>query len=201
MLNGLVVSEVALSLVLLVSAGLLIRSFIRLQSIDPGFKPEGVLTARVQTPGVRYPTPVQRARFYTNALARISALPGVEQAAGITFLPMAPGGGIRTGYWRNDRPRPAAGEGTSTHVRPITPGFFKTMGIPMVVGRDFTPADQTESPQVTIISEAAARRIFPRRESDWPAASRCSSEILVRTRSSVSSRTSRSRRSTSMSFR
>ena len=84
----------------------------------------------------------QRAGFYTNALARISALPGVEQAAGITFLPMGRGGGMRTGYWRSDRPQPAAGEGSSTDVRPITPGFFKTMGIPMVAGRDFTPADQ-----------------------------------------------------------
>ncbi len=160
-LSGLVVAEVALSLVLLVSAGLLIRSFMRLQNIDPGFKPEGVLTARVQTPGVRYSTPAQRAGFYTNALSRISELPGVEQAAGITFLPMGRGGGMRTGYWRSDRPRPAPGEGSSADVRPITPGFFKTMGIPQVAGRDFTTADQTESPRVTIVSEAAARREFP----------------------------------------
>jgi putative ABC transport system permease protein len=160
-LSGLVVAEVALSLVLLVSAGLLIRSFMRLQNIDPGFKPEGVLTARVQTPAVRYPTPAQRAGFYTNALARISALPGVEQAAGITFLPMGRGGGMRTGYWRSDRPRPAAGEGSSADVRPVTPAFFRTMGIPMVAGRDFTAADQTDSPRVTIVSEVAARRIFP----------------------------------------
>jgi putative ABC transport system permease protein len=160
-LSGLVVAEVALSLVLLVSAGLLIRSFMRLQSIDPGFKPEGVLTARVQTPGLRYPTPKQRADFYTNALARISALPGVERAAAVTFLPMGRGGGMRTGYWRSDRPQPAAGEGSSTDVRPITPGFFKTMGIAQVAGRDFTPADQLDSPRVTIVSEAAARRLFP----------------------------------------
>jgi putative ABC transport system permease protein len=159
-LSGLVVAEVALSLVLLVSAGLLIRSFIRLQDIDPGFKPEGVLTARVQTPAVRYPTPQHRTSFYSNALARIRALPGVEQAAGVTFLPMGRGGGMRTGYWRSDRPRPAPGEGSSTDVRPITPDFFKTMGIGMVAGRDFTSADQTESTQVAIVSEAAARRIF-----------------------------------------
>ena len=133
----------------------------RLQNIDPGFKPEGVLTARVQTPGVRYSTPAQRANFYTNALSRITELPGVEQAAGITFLPMGRGGGMRTGYWRSDRPRPEPGAGSSAHVRPITPGFFKTMGIPMVAGRDFTTADLTESPRVTIISEAAARREFP----------------------------------------
>jgi putative ABC transport system permease protein len=160
-LGGLVVAEVALSLVLLAGAGLLIRSFIRLQSIDPGFKSEGVLTARVQTPGVRYPTPVQRATFYNNALARISTLPGVEQAAGVTFLPMARGGGMRTACWRSDRPQPAAGEAATTDVRPITPGFFTTMAIQVVAGRDFTPADQTDSPRVTVISEAAARRVFP----------------------------------------
>jgi putative ABC transport system permease protein len=160
-LGGLVVAEVALSLVLLAGAGLLVRSFIRLQSIDPGFRPEGVLTARVQTPGVRYPTPAARAAFYNDVLARIRTLPGVEQAAGVTFLPMGRGGGMRTGYWRSDRPQPAPGEGSTTDVRPITPGFFKAMGIPVVAGRDFTAADQTESPRVTIISEAAARREFP----------------------------------------
>jgi putative ABC transport system permease protein len=160
-LSGLVVAEVALSLVLLTGAGLLIRSFVRLQNIDPGFRSGGLLTARVQTPGVRYPTPAQRTSFYSNALARISALPGVEQAAGITFLPMARGGGMRTGYWRSDRPQPAPGSGSTTDVRPIMPGFFKTMSIPMVAGRDFTAADQTDAPRVTIISEAAARREFP----------------------------------------
>ena len=160
-LSGLVVAEVALSLVLLVGAGLLIRSFYRLQNIDPGFRPEGVLTARVQTPAVRYPTPVARAAFFNNALARISALPGVEQAAGITFLPMARGGGMRTGYWRSDRPQPGPGESSSTDVRPITPGFFKAMRIPVVAGRDFTAADRTDAPRVIIVSEAAAQRLFP----------------------------------------
>ena len=160
-LGGLVVAEVALSLVLLAGAGLLIRSFIRLQSIDPGFRSEGVLTARVQTPGVRYQTPAVRAAFYNDVLARISTLPGVDQAAGVTFLPMGRGLGMRTSYWRSDRPQPAPGEGSSADIRPITPGFFKTMAIPVVAGRDFAAADQTESPRVTIISETAARRVFP----------------------------------------
>lgn len=160
-LSGLVVAEVALSLVLLVSAGLLIRSFVRLQNIDPGFNAAGVLTASVQTPFVRYGSPQQRAGFYANALDRIRALPGVERAAGITFLPMGRGGGTRTSYWRSDRPQPGPGERTSTDVRPITPGFFKTMEIPLTAGRDFTAADGRESPRVTIVSESAAQRIFP----------------------------------------
>jgi putative ABC transport system permease protein len=161
MLGALVVAEVALSLVLLTGAGLLIRSFVRLQSVDPGFRTEGILTARVQTPGARYPTPAQRTAFYSRALERIRSLPGVEQAAGITFLPMARGGGMRTGYWRSDRPQPAPGSGFSTDVRPITPGFFKTMAIPMVAGRDFTASDRTDAPRVIIISEMAAQREFP----------------------------------------
>jgi putative ABC transport system permease protein len=161
MLGGLVVAEVALSLVLLTGAGLLIRSFVRLQNIDPGFRPEGVLTARVPLPGLRYSGPARRAAFDNDVLARIRALPGVEQAAGITFLPMARDGGSRTGYWPSDRPRPAPGEGSSADVRPITPGFFATMGIPMVAGRDFTSADQTETRPVAIVTEQAARRIFP----------------------------------------
>jgi putative ABC transport system permease protein len=161
MLAGLVIAEVALSLVLLAGAGLLIRSFVRLQNIDPGFRPEGVLTARVTTPGVRYPTPAARAAFVNNVLSRITALPGVERAAGASFLPMGRGLGMRTSYWRSDRPRPAPGESTSADVRPITPGFFNTMRIAMIAGRDFTAADQTESPRVAIVSEMAARRIFP----------------------------------------
>jgi len=159
-LSGLVVAEVAVSLVLLVGAGLLIRSFLRLQNIDPGFNPADMLTARVQMPAVRYPRPQQRADFYSNALARIRVLPGVEQAAAVTSLPMTRPGFMRTDYWRSDRPRPAPGAGSSADVRPITPNFFKTMGIRIVAGRDFTSADGTNSPRVAIVSEAAAQRIF-----------------------------------------
>jgi putative ABC transport system permease protein len=160
-LAGLVVAEVALSLVLLVGAGLLIRSFIRLQNIDPGFNPAGVLTARVQTPTVRYSSPQQRAGFYSDVLARIRALPGVEDAAAVTALPMSGRGFMRTSYWRSDRPEPAPGESSSADIRPITPDFFTTMGIRMVAGRDFTSADRIDSPRVAIVSERAAQRIFP----------------------------------------
>jgi predicted permease len=163
-LAGLVVAEVALSLVLLVGAGLLIRSFMRLQNIDPGFTPARVLTASVQTPFVRYPMPQQRADFYANALARIRALPGVEQAAAVTSLPMAGVGFMRTSYWRSDRPQPAPGEGSSADIKPITPNFFTTMGIPIVAGRDFWSADRRESPRVVILSELAARRLFPQED-------------------------------------
>ena len=120
-----------------------------------------MLTARVQTPGVRYPRLVSVADVLPERAGADRALPGVEQAAGVTFLPMARGGGMRTGYWRSDRPLPAPGQGPTTDVRPVTPGVLQDDGHPQVAGRDFTAADQTDSPRVPIISEAAARREFP----------------------------------------
>jgi putative ABC transport system permease protein len=158
-LGGLVVAEVALALVLLVSAGLLIRSFARVSNIDPGFTSQGLLTARVQTPAARYPGPASPA-FFTAALARISMLPGVEQAAAIGFLPMGRGPVMRTGYYRTDRPTPSPGEAPSTDVRPVTPNLFTTMGVTRIAGRDFNQADRIDSPAVTIVSEALARRVF-----------------------------------------
>jgi putative ABC transport system permease protein len=150
-LGSLVVAEVALSLVLLAGAGLLIRSFARLQGIDPGFRAEGVLTARVQLPGTRYEDDRRSAGFFTDAVSRIGVLPGVQQAAGISFLPLA-GLGIGTSFHLADQPPPAPGESPVTDVRPVTPGFFRTMGIPHLAGRDFAAADQADSPIVAIVS-------------------------------------------------
>ena len=159
MLSALVVGEVALSLLLLAGAGLLIRSFIRLQNVDPGFRGEGVLTARVQLPGARYSDPVKSAAFYTNAIERISALPGVTSAAGVSFLPMA-GPGMATSFYRTDRPTPPPGAAPTTQVRPITPGFFKTMAIPHVRGRDIGSSDSSDSALVAIVSETLVKRQF-----------------------------------------
>jgi len=158
-LGTLVAVEVALSLVLLSGAGLLIRSFSRLSHIDPGFRAEGLFTARVQLPGTRYDD--QRgAAFYTNVLDRISELPGVQSAAGVTFLPLA-GPGIGTSFWRTDQPTPAPGQAPTTDVTPVTPGFFRTMGIPHITGRDFTSSDRADSLPVAIINETMAKRHFP----------------------------------------
>jgi putative ABC transport system permease protein len=155
-LGGLVVTEVALSLVLLTGAGLLIRSFIRLQNIDPGFRAERVLTARVTLPATRYQQPPDSIAFFQNAVVRIRSLPGVQSAAGVSFLPMA-GPGIGTGFYRLDRPRPADGQMPSTQVRPVTPQFFRTMGIPHRGGRDFTDAETADSPPVAVVSEGLVR--------------------------------------------
>jgi putative ABC transport system permease protein len=158
-LGTLIVVEIAVSLVLLTGAGLLIGSFVRLQNIDPGFRAEGLLTARVQLPGARYDE-ARSAAFYPEALARIAAIPGVQRAAGVTFLPLA-GPGIGTSFHRLDQPPPAEGQAPSAQVRPVTPGFFRTMGIPQRAGRDFTAADRDETQEVVIVSEALARRHFP----------------------------------------
>jgi putative ABC transport system permease protein len=159
-LSTLVVVEVAVSLVLLAGAGLLIRSFVRLQDVDPGFRAGGLLTARVQVPSTRYPDDRRSSGFFTEAIARIRQIPGVTDAAAVSFLPFT-GPGMATSYWRADRPEPAAGEAGSTAVRPITTGWFRTMGIPQLAGRDVAPADDVDAPLVAVISESLARRDYP----------------------------------------
>ncbi|HEU4692410.1 MAG TPA: ABC transporter permease [Vicinamibacterales bacterium] len=153
-LGTLVATEVALSLVLLTGAALLVQSFVRLSNVNPGFRAEGLLTARVQVP---YESPGRRAGFYVDVVSRIAALPGVQSAAAISFLPLA-GGGIGTSFYRADRPEPAPGQAPVSDVRPVTPGFFRTMGIPQVMGRDFTSADRIDSPLVAIVNETLVTR-------------------------------------------
>jgi putative ABC transport system permease protein len=157
-LRTLVVAEVALSLVLLAGAGLLTRSFLKLQSVDPGFRAEGVLTANVQLPATRYDLP-QAGSFFRESLSRIAALPGVQHAAGASCMPV-PFACIGTSFWRVDRPKPADGQLASSQVRPITPGFFRTMGIPHVTGRDFSHSDTVDSVPVAIVSEELVRQQF-----------------------------------------
>jgi putative ABC transport system permease protein len=160
-LGALVVTEVALSLVLLAGAGLLIRSFIRLQNIDPGFRAAGVFTARMQLPGVRDPEPGRSSSFFTRAIESVAGIPGVRSAAGTSFLPLA-GPAIGTGFFRLDRPEPSPESRPTTTVRPITPGFFRTMGIPLVMGRDFDSSDRPDSSQhVAIVSAALVKRVYP----------------------------------------
>ena len=157
-LRALVVAEVALSLVLLAGAGLLMRSFVKLQSVDPGFRTEGVLTAGVQLPTTRYDFP-RAASVFRESLSRIAALPGVQHAAGASCLPV-PFPCIGTSFWRVDRPKPADGQLSSGQVRPITPGFFRTMGIPQMAGRDFSESDTGDSVPVAIVSEELVRQEF-----------------------------------------
>jgi putative ABC transport system permease protein len=158
-LRILVVAEVALSLVLLAGAGLLLRSFVKLQNVDPGFRPAGVLTMNVQLPGTRYQQP-QADSFFQESLSRIAALPGVQHAAGGTCQPM-PFSCTGTSFWRVDLPRPAEGQLSSASVRPVTPEYFRTIGIPHAIGRDFSHADTADSLPVAIVSEELVRQQFP----------------------------------------
>ena len=158
-LATLVVAEVALSLVLLTGAGLLIRSFIRLQNINPGFQAAGLFTARVSLPASGYDDDRKIGDFFSSVVSRIRSVPGVRSAAGVSFLPLS-GPGIGTSFYRTDKPIPAAGDQPITEVRPVTPDFFRTMGITQLAGRDISEADRVDSPQVAVVSDTLVKRYF-----------------------------------------
>ena len=156
----LIVSEVALSLVLLVGAGLLIRSFIHLRNTDPGFNPQHVLTASVSLPSARYSKDEQQAGFYREAIERAAQLPGVEAAAAILPLPLGENG-IETNFTIEGQPELSTGAQPTAGGRIITPDYIRAMSIPLIKGRTFTDQDTTEAPKVVLINETLARRFFP----------------------------------------
>jgi len=157
---ALVVSEIALSLVLTAGTGLLLRSFWRLANVDPGFRPQGVLTVPVGLPDRTYPTPERQSAFIREAVARISGLPGVGSAAAMSATPLG-GVGSATRFRVLDRPVPARGEEPSTNVRIVTPGLFRTLAIPLLAGRDFDERDVAGRPAVVVVSRGLAREFWP----------------------------------------
>jgi putative ABC transport system permease protein len=158
--SALVVAEVGLSLVLLVGAGLLLKSFVRLTRVSPGFEPARVLTMRLGLPGVRYPEPRKKAEFYESLLGRVRALPGVEAAGATISLPLGGSnlsvgrGFIREG--QSERP----GEGTNAAYFVVTPDYFRAVRVPVVRGRAFDERDTEDAPKVIIVNETLARRHF-----------------------------------------
>ena len=156
--SALVTAEVGLSVALLVSAGLLLRSFWRLQDVNPGFKPDHLLTMRVSLPRNRYPENPQAWGFYKRFMEEAGALPGVESVAVTSGVPM--GGGNTAGEVRVEGKPAADGTQPSADWRIVSPGYFRTMGIPLR-GREFEERDNNDSQQVTIISEEMARRYWP----------------------------------------
>jgi putative ABC transport system permease protein len=156
----LIVSEVALSLVLLVGAGLLIKSFVKLRNTSPGFDPRGVLTADVSLPSVRYPKYEEQARFFQQAVEGASHLPGVESVGAIFPLPYSENG-INTTFTIEGRPEPSPGDQPLAGGRIITPDYIRAMGIPLVKGRTFTEGDTDKAPKVILINETLARKYFP----------------------------------------
>ncbi|HKR14090.1 MAG TPA: ABC transporter permease [Pyrinomonadaceae bacterium] len=157
----LVVSEIALAVVLLASAGLLIRSFIRLQQVDRGFKTDNVLTMVVRLPIARYPEDQQLVIFFNQTMERMRNMPGVQSAGMVNFLPLYGGLGSSTGFKIMGRPEPPPGQGPSTDVRVVDAGYFQTMGIPLLRGRNFSDLEQKEAKRVILINEALARKHFP----------------------------------------
>jgi len=157
--SALVMSEVALSLVLLVGAGLMIRSFAKLNHIDPGFNPERVLTLGVTFLKSKYPADEQVGTNYTQLLERAAAVPGVESVGAITDLPLS-GGSTSDSFTIEGRPAVAKEAEPSTEYRVVTPRYFESMGVPLLAGRDFTDSDTRKSPNVVVINDAFARQHF-----------------------------------------
>ena len=156
----LVVAELALALMLLVGAGLLMNSFVKLQAVDPGFNPRNVLTLTTSLAGAsKYVGPTREA-FYQQLTDRLTALPGVESVSAINHLPLA-GDRWGTALTIEGRPLPPSGLGIEVTFRVSRPNYFATMGIPLRVGRDFTERDTPDAPAVVILNETMARRYWP----------------------------------------
>ncbi len=157
----LAVAEIALALVLLVAAGLLVRSFGRILSVVPGFQPKNVLTAEIRLPLLRYRSEPQITAFENELLLRAAALPGVISAATVNSLPIVGFQGA-TLFRIEGRPSPQQiAESPVASLRVVSPGYFATMGIPVLRGRDFDPHDQRDSTKVILISQAIVSRYFP----------------------------------------
>lgn len=158
--SALVVSEIALAVVLLASAGLLIKSFVRLQQVDRGFNTDNILTMVVRLPDAGYSKDPQIVNFFVQAMERIRSLPSVRSAGVINFLPLYGGLGSATGFKIEGRPEPPPGQGPSTDVRVADAGYFETMGIPLLRGRNFSNLELREPRRVILINEALARKHF-----------------------------------------
>jgi putative ABC transport system permease protein len=157
--SALVVAEVALSMILLISAGLLIKSFSKLASVDPGFDAPHVLSMAL-APWGRFKTEPEMVEFTRQMLERVRALPGVEAAGTTHFLPLG-GAGSATGFWRADRERPQPGTSAVTEVACVMPGYFAAMGIAVQRGRVFDDRDRAGAPPTVLINRAAAQLFYP----------------------------------------
>jgi putative ABC transport system permease protein len=157
--NALIVSEVALSLVLLICAGLLIKSFARLQRVDPGFDYRRALAVRLALPPAKYSGGDTAKQFYDQLALRLQAVPGVDSLGAISALPMS-GLTARTEFLISGRPSALPSDVPGAQHRWVTPRYFATMHMPLLRGRDFTEHDTKESAGVVIIDEALARRFF-----------------------------------------
>ncbi len=161
--NSLVVFEFALSLVLLVGAGLLARSFLSLLKTNPGFNPDHLLTMNLTLPAAKYKDDPARAAFYNELIQRVKAYPGVESAAVVNFLPLG-GSNSSDSYLVEGEPEPPPGQENEGRYRVASPDYFRTMQISIVRGRGFTEQDKAGAPPVVIVNEAFVRKHWPQQD-------------------------------------
>jgi len=159
--NILVVAEIAGSTVLLIGAGLLMKSFITLREVDPGFDARHVLAVSVELSSSKYKDAAPRAAYFDEAIRRVASVPGVESVATINALPLVPGQGGDAYFRIPGRPLENPNDSPTAEYRRISADYFRTMGIPLVAGRPFDEREARESAPVVIINEAMARRYFP----------------------------------------
>jgi putative ABC transport system permease protein len=157
--SGLVVVEIALSLVLLASAGLLLRSFTNLSRTGVGFATERILTARVELAG-GYDDDGARAAFFDRLMERVEGMPGVSAATASSFAPLGDAGSA-TSYWPGDRPEPEPGEASGADIRPVQRGYHEAMGISVLAGRSFDARDGAGAPLRAVVNRSLA-------EAEWP---------------------------------
>jgi putative ABC transport system permease protein len=158
--NGLVIAEVALALVLLSGAGLLLKSFVRLENVNPGFNPENVLTAEISLPDLRYPDQQSQVNFFSELTRRTQNLPGVTSAGLTIILPMS-GINSDSSFGIEGRPNDDTHPMPDEEVRLVSADYFRTLEIPLRQGRYFTAADKLDAPPVATINQALAQRYWP----------------------------------------
>ncbi len=161
--NGLVIAEVALALVLLSGAGLLMKSFARLQNVNPGFNPRNALTFEISLPKIQYPDNLSIVRFNNEAQRRIAALPGVQTAGFSTILPLA-GTNSDSSFAIEGQPSNDRTPSPDEENRQVSPDYFRALEIPLIKGRFFTDADKTDAPPVIIVNQAFAKKFWPKQD-------------------------------------
>jgi putative ABC transport system permease protein len=155
-----VVLEVAAALTLVIGAVLLMKSFLRLQAVDPGFDPAGLVTLQIELPAAKYPEEHQPGVFYTRLFERISALPGIDSVGGSFAIPFC-GWKPSTGFTIVGRPESDDDNSLNAMFNPVNPDYFRALDIPLLQGRSFTGSDNSDGRPVVVISEEIARRYFP----------------------------------------
>lgn len=158
--NVLLISQIALALVLVVTAGLLLQTFYRLLRVDPGFRPSHVLTFELSLPAAKYPDQLRIVAVYQEALRKLRSLPGV-QASGMTEMVPMGGATEATAIRTPEHPRTPGSPILSSNYTMVTPGYFSAVGTPLLRGREFTESDTTDSMPVTIINSTMARKFWP----------------------------------------